>query len=127
MYQLSCCTFGEPGDLIRNVVTTSINPINDAKRGETKYILTYNDVTKYWCADRNAPFPINATFYFNEEVLVTSVAYHGFDGENDDDYVTLYSWEYSVGNSSFKTYADLNNITVSNYPKYIIQLITSCG
>jgi len=96
-------------------VTTSINPINDAKRGETKYILTYNDVTKYWCADRNAPFPINATFYFNEEVLVTSVAYHGFDGENDDDYVTLYSWEYSVGNSSFKTYADLNNITVSTY------------
>ena len=112
VYQLSCCAYGEPGDLISNVEVSSEERTGD-KPGEKENILTYNDVTKYWCADRYEPFPNNATFYFTEEILLTSVAYHGFDGENADDYVTLYSWEYSVGNSSFRTYADLNNMTVS--------------
>ena len=112
VYQLSCCTYGQRRDLISYVDVTSEDR-DDDKPGEQEKILSYNDVTKFWCADRDILFPIYATFYFTEEVLLTSVAFHGFDGDNDDDFVTLYSWEYSVDNLTFATYADLNNVTVS--------------
>ena len=92
---------------------TSDNP-DDSVPGPVANILSFYDDEKFWCGQREEYLlPINATFHFTEEVLLTSVAFHGLDGENADDYVTQYSWEYSVGNSTVETYADLGNNTVS--------------
>jgi len=89
---------------------------DDYVPGPVSNILSYCDITKFWCGCREKNLlPINATFYFTEEVLLTSVAFHGLDGPYGDDYVTKYSWEYSVGNSTFKTYTDLGNNTVSYF------------
>ena len=97
---------------------TSDDP-DDSVPGPAANILSYYDDEKFWCGQREEyKLPINATFYFTEEVLLTSVAFHGLDGDNADDYVTRYSWEYSVGNSTVKTYTDLGNNTVS-YTMYL--------
>lgn len=113
MYPLSCCSYGQPGDIISNVEVTSEDP-NDYVPGPIANILSYHDNTSFWCGNRSRDqLPANATFYFTEEVLLTSVTFHGLDGEFADDYVTQYSWEYSVGNSTFNTYIDLGNNTVS--------------
>ena len=111
-YPLSCCSYGQPGDLISSVEVTSDDP-TDSEPGPVTNILSYYNSSKFWCGDRNIyTLPANATFHFTEEVLLTSVAFHGLDGEFGDDYVTQYSWEYSVGNSTVKTYTDLGNNTV---------------
>ena len=117
MYPLSCCSYGQPGDIINNVEVTSDDP-GDSVPGPVTNILSYYDNTKFWCGDRNV-LPANATFYFTEEVLLTSVAFHGLDGKFGDDYVTEYSWEYSVGNSTVKTYTDLSNSTVSYFCNHL--------
>ena len=102
-----------PGDIIGNVEVTSEDR-DDDKPGPVANILSYYNNSKYWCGHRERDLlPINATFYFTEEVLLTSVAFHGFDGPYGDDYVTQYSWEYSIGNSPFEIYTDLGNNTVS--------------
>lgn len=123
MYSLSCCSYGQPGDIISTVEVTSDDP-SDSVPGPVTNILSYCDSAKFWCGHRNHPLPINATFHFTEEVLLTSVAFHGLDGEFGDDYVTQYSWEYSVGNSKFETYTDLGNNTVSHFvPPYSCRLL----
>lgn len=110
---MSCCSYGAPGDIIHSVNVTSHDP-DDSVPGPITNILGYNDNKTFWCGRREENLlPINATFYFTEEVLLTSVAFHGLDGPLGDDYVTKYSWEYSVKNSTVETYADLDNNIVS--------------
>ena len=106
----------QAGDIISTVSVSSEDP-EDSVPGPVTYILSFYNKSRFWCSNREI-LPASATFYFVEEVLLTSVAYHGFDGENDDDYVTQYSWEYSVANSSFQTYTDLGNNTVSYFTMY---------
>ena len=113
MYPLSCCSYGQPGDMISNVSVTSEDP-EDSVPGPITDILSFYNKSRFWCSDREV-LPASATFYFIEEVLLTSVAYHGLDGENADDYVTQYSWEYSVANSTVQTYTDLGDNTVSYF------------
>ena len=110
---MSCRSYGTPGDIIDSVEVTSDDP-DDYTPGPVANILSYYDNENFWCGHREEILPINATFHFTEEVLLTSVAFHGFDGPLGDDYITQYSWEYSVGNSTVKTYTDLGNNTVSH-------------
>ena len=124
MYPLSCCSYGQPGDIINSVEVTSDDP-GDSVPGPVTNILSYYDNTKFWCGDRNV-LPANATFHFTEEVLLTSVAFHGLDAEFGDDYVTQYSWEYSVRDSTVKTYTDLGNNTVSCFCMWLTRFSFAC-